>query len=145
MRSTSSTFGLLFGKHLPRAFGSWLIAARPGPRARPDVQALQLFILYGVQLAIFPFAAMSEFLLYVVHDTINKRGRPLQFAQELMLVMLKRIDDAGDPKKLGPRLLVGGSCVCNKLQLEDRTTLGHNGVAPDRSWDTGPSYVATGS
>ena len=35
MRSTSSTFGLLFGKHLPRAFGSWLIAARPGPRARP--------------------------------------------------------------------------------------------------------------
>ena len=34
MRSPSSTFGLLFGKHLPRAFGSWLIAARPGPRAR---------------------------------------------------------------------------------------------------------------
>ena len=63
-------------------------------------QALQLFILYGVQLAIFPFAAMSEFLLYVVHDTINKRGRPWQFAQELMLVMLKRIDDAGDLKKL---------------------------------------------
>ena len=62
-------------------------------------QALQLFILYGVQLAIFPFAAMSEFLLYVVHDTINKRGRPWQFAQELMLVMLKRIDDAGDLKK----------------------------------------------
>ena len=48
-------------------------------------QALQLFILYGVQLAIFPVAAMSEFLLYVVHDTINKRGRPWQFAQELML------------------------------------------------------------
>ncbi len=44
-------------------------------------QALQLFMLYGVQLAIFPFAAMSEFLLYVVHDTINKRGRPWQFAQ----------------------------------------------------------------
>ena len=43
---------------------------------------------------------MSEFLLYVVHDTINKRGRPWQFAQELMLVMLKRIDDAGDLKKL---------------------------------------------
>ena len=63
-------------------------------------QALQLFMLYGVQLAIFPFAAMSEFLLYVVHDTINKRGRPWQFAQELMLVMLKRIDDAGDFKKL---------------------------------------------
>ena len=63
-------------------------------------QALQLFMLYGVQLAIFPFAAMSEFLLYVVHDTINKRGRPWQFAQELMLVMLKRIDDAGDLKKL---------------------------------------------
>ena len=63
-------------------------------------QALQLFILYGVQLAIFPCAAMSEFLLYVVHDTINKRGRPWQFAQELMLVMLKRIDDAGDLKKL---------------------------------------------
>ena len=61
---------------------------------------LQLFILYGVQLAIFPCAAMSEFLLYVVHDTINKRGRPWQFAQELMLVMLKRIDDAGDLKKL---------------------------------------------
>ena len=38
-------------------------------------------------------------------------------------------------------LLVGGSCVCNKLQLEDRTTLGHNGVAPDRSWDTRPSYA----
>ena len=63
-------------------------------------QALQLFILYGVQLAIFPVVAMSEFLLYVVHDTINKRGRPWQFAQELMLVMLKRIDDAGDLKKL---------------------------------------------
>ena len=47
-------------------------------------QALQLFILYGVQLAIFPVAAMSEFLLYVVHDTINKRGRPWQFAQELI-------------------------------------------------------------
>ena len=28
-----------------------------------------------------------------------------------------------------------------KLQLEDRTTLGLNGVAPDRSWDTGPSYA----
>ena len=38
MRSTSSTFGLLFGKHLPRAFGSWLIAARPGPRARPRLR-----------------------------------------------------------------------------------------------------------
>ena len=35
-----------------------------------------------------------------MHDTINKRGRPWQFAQELMLVMLKRIDDAGDLKKL---------------------------------------------
>ena len=38
MRSTSSTFGLLFGKHLPRAFGSWLITARPGPRARPRLR-----------------------------------------------------------------------------------------------------------
>ena len=26
------------------------------------------------------------------------------------------------------------------LQLDNRTTPGRNGVAPDRSWDTGPSY-----
>ena len=38
-------------------------------------------------------------------------------------------------------LLVGGFRVCYKLQLDNRTTLGRNGVAPDRSWDTGPSYA----
>ena len=38
-------------------------------------------------------------------------------------------------------MLVGGSSVCYKLQLEDRTTLGLNGVAPDRSWDTRLSYA----
>ena len=41
----------------------------------------------------------------------------------------------------GPRLLVGGLRVCYKLQLDNRTTPGRNGVAPDRSWDTGPSYA----
>ena len=41
----------------------------------------------------------------------------------------------------GSRLLVRGFSVCNKLQLDDRITLGCNGVAPDRSWDKGPSYA----
>ena len=41
-----------------------------------------------------------------------------------------------------PRLLVGWFSVCYKLQLDNRTTPGRNGVAPDRSWDKGPSYAA---
>ena len=42
--------------------------------------------------------------------------------------------------KTKPRQVRGFS-VCNKLQLDNRITLGCNGVAPDRSWDTGPSYA----
>ena len=53
------------------------------PNSNSGIGVTLLLLGYGVQLAIFPFAAMSEFLLYVVHDTINKRGRPWQFAQSV--------------------------------------------------------------
>ena len=36
---------------------------------------------------------------------------------------------------------VGGLRVCYKLQLDNRTSLGRYGVAPDRSWDRGSSYA----
>ena len=41
-------------------------------------------------------------------------------------------------------LLVGWSCVCYKLQLDNRTSLGRYGVAPDRSWDRESSYAYYG-
>ena len=58
-------------------------------------EALNLFIMFTVALGLCTAVPMTEFLEFVVFDTIRMRGYPWQFAHELFVVMLRRIEDSG--------------------------------------------------
>ena len=51
--------------------------------------------MFTVALGLCTAVPMTEFLEFVVFDTIRMRGYPWQFAHELFVVMLRRIEDSG--------------------------------------------------
>jgi hypothetical protein len=58
-------------------------------------ECLNLFIMYTVALGLCTGVAVTEFLESAVFDTIRMRGYPWQVAAELLVVMLRRIEDSG--------------------------------------------------
>ena len=57
-------------------------------------ESLNLFIMFATAIGLCSAVALTEFLEFTVFDTIRMRGYPWQVAQELMIVMLRRIEDS---------------------------------------------------
>ena len=67
-------------------------------RAKDSVEffeSLNLFIMFTSALGLCSAVACTEFIEFVVFDTIRMRGYPWQVAHELFIVMLRRIEDSG--------------------------------------------------
>ena len=64
-------------------------------------ETMNLFILFVVSLGISSTQIVCDFYEHVFFDTIRMRGRPWQFAVQLMLVMFRRIEDSGGTLNLG--------------------------------------------
>ena len=58
-------------------------------------ESLNLFIMFTVALGMCGTSTVTEFLEFVVFDTIRMRGEPWQLAHELFVLMLRRIEDSG--------------------------------------------------
>ena len=58
------------------------------------MEALNLFMLFAVALGMCTCTVMAEFYEFVVFDTIRMRGQPWQLAAEVLVVMLRRIEDS---------------------------------------------------
>ena len=58
------------------------------------MEALNLFMMFAVALGLCTCTVMAEFYEFVVFDTIRMRGQPWQLAAEVLVVMLRRIEDS---------------------------------------------------
>ena len=58
------------------------------------MEALNLFMMFAVSLGLCTCTVMAEFYEFVVFDTIRMRGHPWQMAAEVLVVMLRRIEDS---------------------------------------------------
>ena len=58
-------------------------------------EALNLFIMFTSAVGLVTAPIMTQFLEFVVFDTIRQRGESWQVAGELLIVMLRRIEDSG--------------------------------------------------
>ena len=58
-------------------------------------EILNLFVMFCAVLGIADAPVICQFLEFVVFDTIRQRLEPWQVAQELLLIMLRRIEDSG--------------------------------------------------
>ena len=64
-------------------------------------ECCNLFVMYATALGLCSAILITEFLEHVVYDTIRMRGKPWQFASELLVIMLRRIEDSAGRLTLG--------------------------------------------
>ena len=64
-------------------------------------ESCNLWIMYCTALGLANAILLCSFLEHVVYDTIRLRGRPWQFASELFVIMLRRIEDSAGALNLG--------------------------------------------
>lgn len=58
-------------------------------------EILNLFVMFCAALGLADAPVLCQFLEFVVFDSIRQRLEPWQVAQELLLIMLRRIEDSG--------------------------------------------------
>ena len=58
-------------------------------------EILNLFVMFCAALGLADAPLLCQFLEFVVFDTIRQRLEPWQVAQELLIIMLRRIEDSG--------------------------------------------------
>ncbi len=58
-------------------------------------EALNLFIMFTSAIGLVTAPIVTQFLEFVVFDTVRQRGESWQVAGELLIVMLRRIEDSG--------------------------------------------------
>ena len=65
------------------------------------MESLNLLILFATSLGMCSVVLLTEFLEHTVYDTIRMRGKPWQMAFELLVIMLRRIEDSAGKLTLG--------------------------------------------
>ena len=58
-------------------------------------ECLNLFVLYLAAMGVASAVVVTQYLEFVVFDTVRQKGEPWQVAFELLVIMNRRIEDSG--------------------------------------------------